>query len=533
VVLAAYVLDRIGLAFTPARMLPIAVLCAAAAWSSACRREDDDRSALVAWAAISGGTFAWLMWIARPSFFPLGTGPDLTHHLLLTGYIDRHWRLVHDPSVEQYLGEMTYYTPGSHVLTSLAGAWLGTNSLHALHAVLALTTALGAGFTFLIGYRLLALDLPRAPLAAVGALSLFAAQRFFLGPFLEYSFVAQVVSQGFVMAMWWAITAWDQEPRPMLAVIAGVCGGAAFLTWPVLIGPPLLALGLMALTSRGAPRFQRIAQAILGAAIVLAVAASYFIGRGNWLQLAGTGGQTALPTVASYGSVLLVLSSVGVAIAAVNRRARPLLLFALALALQAAALYVVATRAGNSPYMALKMLYLAIFVQGVGVTVSVGTLWLLAGKVFTRLSARWSYRLAVGGAVVTLILVGRPLVGAPRSLSLLHAPATSLPLEQAGDWARGHVPPQCVEYLVPDDETAYWLHLAVLGNPRISARTGDNSTYELPASLVRWLTPGGLPYAIVDLPNVPRDIRDELDIVARFDTAAVARRRGPSSCPTR
>jgi hypothetical protein len=47
---------------------------------------------------------------------------------------------------------------------------------------------------------------------------------------------------------------------------------------------------------------------------------------------------------------------------------------------------------------------------------------------------------------------------------------------------------------------------------------------------VRWLTPGGLPYAIADLPSLPRDVRQELDIIQQFDSAAVAKRRGPSSC---
>jgi hypothetical protein len=64
----------------------------------------------------------------------------------------------------------------------------------------------------------------------------------------------------------------------------------------------------------------------------------------------------------------------------------------------------------------------------------------------------------------------------------------------------------------------------------MSDRTGDNSTYEPRDAVVRWLTPNGLPYAIADLPALPRDVRDELDVVRRFDTAAVVRRRGPSVC---
>jgi len=40
-----------------------------------------------------------------------------------------------------------------------------------------------------------------------------------------------------------------------------------------------------------------------------------------------------------------------------------------------------------------------------------------------------------------------------------------------------------------------------------------------------------LPYAIADLNTMPRGVRDELDVVARFGTAVVAKRRGSSSCP--
>ena len=55
--------------------------------------------------------------------------------------------------------------------------------------------------------------------------------------------------------------------------------------------------------------------------------------------------------------------------------------------------------------------------------------------------------------------VARQAVRTPRA-----SPVITEPLFQAGAWARTHVPPGCVEYLVAHDNTAYWLHLAVLGN---------------------------------------------------------------------
>jgi hypothetical protein len=149
------------------------------------------------------GRCRWLAWLARPYLLPLSTGPDLTHHLILIRYIEEHWRLVHDASVERFLGEMAQYTPGSHILAALAGAWSGTDGLRSLHMVQALAVALESGFLVLISRRLMPAGVPRV-LALVSALFLLASPRYFLGEFTEYGFVAQVVAQLFVVAMWWA-----------------------------------------------------------------------------------------------------------------------------------------------------------------------------------------------------------------------------------------------------------------------------------------------------------------------------------------
>jgi hypothetical protein len=111
-------------------------------------------------------------------------------------------------------------------------------------------------------------------------------------------------------------------------------------------------------------------------------------------------------------------------------------------------------------------------------------------------------------------------------------PGVTEPVWQAGVWAREHLPRGCIAYLVPDDDTAYWLHLAVLRNPRMSDRSADLDTYLLGPTVVRWYEPGGgLPYGIADMPALARGVREDLDVVARFGTAAVVRRAGPSACP--
>jgi hypothetical protein len=572
IVVAAHLLDTAGWPFTPSLMLPIGLVAGAGTLGALGRRATWDRTDLAAFTAIASATFVWLMWIARPSFLPLGGGPDLTHHILLIQYIERHWRLVHVPGVEDYLGEMVYYTPGSHILAALAGAWARSTGFHAFHAVIALTVAIKTGFVYLIAMRVLPRDVPRVPLAAVGAISLFASQVYFLGSFADYSFLAQVVSELFAVAMWWALTAWDQHASRRLMLFAGLTGAAVFLTWPMLIGPPLVVLGALVVLPHPTGFSTRVGHAAIAVAPILSVAGLFMVGRTGMMAIAGAGGEAVWPSVDKYGWWFLALSTAGLVIAVVQAvpanlkvrtttvqkidtmsagtanlkvrttsdtadlkvrtttDTRTIALFVLAIGLQTAALYGVASWHSNEPYMALKMFYLLLYPQAAGVSLAVATVTVRLKPDTTYVNAN-----AVAWILVALAVffVGRPLAHAPDGLIVAQHPAASLALEQAGEWARAHVPFKCVEYLVGDDETAYWLHLAVLGNARQGQRTGDNATYELTPTLVRWLTPGGLPYAIADLPALPTGVRDELDIVAQFGTAAGARRRAPSACDER
>jgi hypothetical protein len=537
IVLVAYSLDRTGHAFSPAPMLAATLVSGAAAFAVLHRWVDPGRRMLGAFGAIVGATFAWLMWIARPTFFPLGTGPDLTHHLLLIHFIEQHWRLVHDAGVEPFLGEMIHYTPGSHILVALTAAWTGSRGLHVLHPVMAAVAALKAGLVALIAMRILPRDVPRQPIATLAAVSLLASQTFFLGSFLEYSFLAQVVAELFAVGAWWVLIVWDERPNTPLMVIVGMLGAALFLTWPILIGPPLVTLGILTMLPSATPRWPRMAQAAVAVAIVAVFAALFMSGRTAWVQLAGTSGKTAWPTVEAYGWPFLLTSSIGLLLACRRRQTRATAIFAAATLAQSGALYWLARRAGNTPYMALKMCYPFLCVQAAGVAVFVGDAWQAAVRVLLRgrpASSRWSVLeigIAWAGVGAVAIFLGWPLRHAPRALHIAFQPTTSLPLERAADWTRAHLPAACVEYLVGDDETAYWLHLAALGNPRMSARTADNDTFELAPTIVRWLTPGGLPYAIADLTALPRDVREDLDVIARFDPAVVARKHGAGPCP--
>jgi hypothetical protein len=135
--------------------------------------------------------------------------------------------------------------------------------------------------------------------------------------------------------------------------------------------------------------------------------------------------------------------------------------------------------------------------------------------------ARWTWALVAAGAIV--VAAERPRgVGAARESTY-----------RAGVWARDHLPAGCIDYLVANGDTGAWLHLAVLRNPRTTARMADPDTFEPKKAIERWIYPSGLPYAIADdVDALPRDVRTSVEVLARIGRAAVLKRKGPPRCDT-
>jgi hypothetical protein len=178
--------------------------------------------------------------------------------------------------------------------------------------------------------------------------------------------------------------------------------------------------------------------------------------------------------------------------------------------------------------MAIKMTYLAIYPAIAFAMVFVDAAWNTVSSHVHALSAH-RRRLALAWlAVLALALAARRDIPAR---SKVH-PVVSNDLFAAGVWARTHVPVGCVDYLVGNEYTAYWLHLAVLGNPRISSRTGDDNTFLTQPSMARWLVPGAPRYAIANLAILPAEIRGDVNILQQFGQAAVIERRAASRCET-
>jgi hypothetical protein len=548
--LSAYVADWIGLTIVPSAVLIVSLAASAGTFLGLWRRAARDRSSLAAFVVIVSAVMAWLLWLAGRDLLPPGTGPDLTHHLLLVGYIEEHWRLPHDPQLGPFLGEMVDYTPGAHLLAALAGAWTRTDGLHAMYPLVALTVALKCGLVFLIARRLVSSDVPRIPFAVMAVLLLLIPRAYFTGSFAQHSFLAQVVAEVFAVALWWALVIWDARPGMLPIAFFAVVGAATFLTWPVWIGPPLVMLAFCLASRRDVGAVERVTQLILAVVAIGGVAAAFTASRGRSAGIVAAAGFVLRPAPAVFGWAFLLVCGAGVCVGLFGRRTRTIPLFLGAIALQAGALFLLAQARGSAaPYLALKMVYLAIYPLAVAGAVGTAVAWQTIVRTvntsgvrpgsdpgltpgFDQTGSRSAQILQWSRAVLWLVLavltiaVARMAMQVPRP-----TPTISESLLRAGRWARANANAGCVDYLVADGYTAYWLHLAVLGNARAAARSLENDTYELPPALVRWIEPGGLPYAIVeDFSALPKDIRDNVDVAARFGRTAVVKRRGAASC---
>jgi hypothetical protein len=526
----AYLSDWIGLIIAPAAILVASGGAALGLLIWLHQQAIWRHGEVAAFIAVVAVALGWLLWLAWPSLLLPGGGADLTHHLQLVDYLDRNWQLVHDPPVEAYLGEMVHYTPGAHLLSSLVGRWAGTDGFHAVYPVVAWSVALKTGFVFLIALRILGAEVRLQPdtpwaFALIAVVLLLLPRAFFTGSFARYSYVAQVVSELFAVVMWWALVVWDERPSIPAIVVFAIAGIGVFLTWPVWIGPPLIVLAAILYLRSGISLGDRWRAFALATAPIALVAVIHALGRLEWAKIVRTDAAMPLPAWQDFTWSFLVLAAAGMIASSTARRGRATALLIAACGVQAAALFVVAKANGAVvPYMAVKMAYLGIYPLAVGAALALSLVWRAAIRAAHL--GRASRVLAWGLALVVLGVIGRRALGAP-----LPAPTVTEPLYRAGQWARANLDPSCVDYIVPGDNTAYWLHLAVLGNRRMSPRTASDSTFIARDAIVRWINPGGLPFAVADLAILPKDVLANTDELARFGSAVVIKRRGVTSCP--
>jgi hypothetical protein len=513
ITIAGYIGDSIGLGIAPVPVLLLSLGGAALLMRRSASTSSGGAIDSVAWAVIVVVVAAAVIRPGWPSLLPPGRGPDLTHHLLLVDYIERAGHLVHDRSLDGSMGEMAHYTPGAHLLAVVAGSLAGVDGLRAFFPLLVLCAALTAGFVYLIARRL---QLP-APYAITAVLLLFLPAQYFHGAFTHDAFLAQTVATFFAVAAWWALVVWDEERTAVTAALFSIFTAATFLAWPVFVGP--LVLVFLSLAWQSDRRFRDVAIGLVPVAIA---AAAHVAGRWGWLAIVRTSGAVLQPSMESVGWLLPLLATAGIYISVRNRKARTTIVLVFAIVLQAVTLFVIAKAQGaDTPYMAFKMVYLAIYPAAVLGAVAIAN---PDRVVLTRRRVHSESRGVSGWIIATLLLVlaVRPALTAPRVV-----PVVDLDLYEAGRWTRANVGQTCVDYLVGDAQTAYWLHLAVLGNPRASARMQEIDVYDPRAAMGTWITTDGRAYAIADLRQLPDEVRSRVEIVRTFGHAVVLRRKEP------
>ena len=455
-------------------------------------------------------TFATLLWLARPELLPPGSGPDLTHHLLLVDYIQQHGTLVHDPDAGAAIGEMAQYTPGLHVLTVVTAATVGLDPFFVLYPLVAIAIALKFGVFALCVLRLVDQHPAREPFAIAGTAGLFCLSPFTFGSIVHDSFFAQAVAELFALTMWWAVIVWDRRPSWWPIATFAVCGAATFLTWPIWIGPPVFAFALLLIVRSDLEARTRLVYFCGGVAPAAVAAAVHSLGRTAGLGLAATSGAVSVPRLTDLGWWLPAVAMAALALSTKSAGRRPLFAFSAALGAQSLALWWLASvRGASTPYMALKMMYLAVYPLVAAIVVAISR------KTWSR---GWS-----SAIVLVVVLVGARQIGSlPRP-----NPTVSRDLWTAAVWARERAPSACIDYLVGNEYTAYWLHLAVLRNRRSDARSTASSTYETQAAIARWLVDDtGPTHAVARLSVVPREIRDRVQMLYRSGDAAVLVRPG-------
>ncbi len=504
----AYAIDLGGFGIAPLSVLLLSVAAASLLVWSVPASQQDASGDTIAWAGVVLFVLAAVARLGWPSLLPPGRGPDLTHHLLLVDYLEQHGQLVHDRALDGSMGEMAHYTPGAHLLAVLIGKWLGLDGVRTFFPLLAVCTALTAGYVVLIARRL------RLPVSygVVAVVLLFLPAQYFYGAFTHDGFLAQTAATFFAVAAWWALVAWDQERSLVLSITISILLVGVFLTWPIFVGPLAVVVAAMMIDGPvGQSRTGRLAIVLLP---LLVVASTHIVGRWGWLAIVRTSGAVLEPGLSSLGWLLPLLTVIGLAISMRDRRARVSVILLMVIAVQTVTLFVLAmSRGASTPYMAFKMVYLAIYPAAV-----------IAAVALSKADAKG----VVGWLVAALLVLTAvpPAMTAPRAV-----PVVDLDLYQAGKWVRANVGQSCIDYLVADAETAYWLHLAVLGNPRSSARMEEIDHYEPNAAMAPWIAAAGRNYAIASLPLLPGEVRSRVEIVRTFGLAAVIRRPGAPDCP--
>jgi len=525
--IAGYGLDLAGLPIHPAVLAAAAIVASVAAVPFTSPRISRQVSASVPSLLVVAAVLAYGFLAAAPGQLPVTNGPDVVHHLQLIHVISSTGRLPHGAAQYPFLLEMMNYTPGSHILAAAIATWFRRDALFVVYPIAVASAAVTSAVLYEIARRVLG-STPRAAMQACAAPVLASVPVYFFGSFVPFFFFAQVVSEAFAMGMLLSLVAWLTTSRGSYLWFAAACGAGVVLSWPVWIVPAAAAASVVALLGASAWRSRLIAIGIaLGPAVVLGVL-HQALHRGAASIVTSEGAVTA-PSVAAFGLGFLIVSAAGLVPGVRERAARPVAAFLVATLVLAAALALLAVRAGSSSfYMPFKMMYLAILPAAVLGAVVLARASDALAAFLPALKGRSTAAGALS-AILPLVVaaaLARHVFPPPR----LHRSLTASARE-VGLVARARVPPACVDYFSSYWLTGYWLHLDVLGNPRLSGRMRQE-TFDFPDVAAKWIEGRGLPYAIVeDMQAIPREIRPDMELLHQSGPFVLVRNRRPAACP--
>lgn len=472
-------------------------------------------------AAVTVTTVVYMTFLAWPSLYPITAGPDLIHHLSLIHFIQTRQALPDSLVFGQYLGEMTGYPPGSHVIAAIAGSVTGHRGVAVVHVVMAVATAIKAGLLVRILAEVLPAGPSRLPVAVAGGLLILVPHAYLLSPVTHHGFYSQVISEAFAIAMWWALVVWRQSADHRWLVLASMSGVGVVLTWPVFVTVPALTAVVLILARLTDTRRQRIAHLMVGLGPAACVATLFAATRSGSAGILASGGSVLTPAVELFGLPLLLLSAAGLTAAITRPRSYlAVAVFPAVCLLQVAALVALQHQLGaTNYYLGFKTMHLLVYGMVTLAGIGLAIIWRAMADL-----ARADWRTQADRAAwVVPVLVVVALLRSDLPRAPLSSPLTS-PVQHAGQWARANLPPNCLDYLVPQWVTAYWLHIDVLGNARASARV-ETDPYDFRRALGPWVATGSMRYAVVeDWDRIPADARDHMRLLATFDTASVVER---------